>query len=91
MQGSGHEEPLADEPADPSAIQVLRRYCGQVEIIRFESPVRWVRAARSLALGRTVTEALRAAVVREALRGRRGPGRARNTLRVRVDVPDPEL
>ena len=42
-------------------------------------------------VGRTVTEALRAAVVREALRGRRGPGRARNTLRVRVDVPDPEL
>lgn len=43
--------------------------------------------------GRPVTEALRAAVVREALRGGRGRGggRARNTLRVRVDVPDPEL
>lgn len=41
--------------------------------------------------GRAVTEALRAAVVREALRGRRGAARARNTLRVRVDLPDPEL
>src|SRR5690606_4719715 len=43
--------------------------------------------------GRPATEALRAAVVREALRGGRGRGggRTRNTLRVRVDVPDPEL
>lgn len=45
--------------------------------------------------GRTVAEALRAAVVAEALSGRRSPRgggpRVRNTLRVRVDVPDPEL
>lgn len=43
--------------------------------------------------GRQVTETLRAAVVADALRGRRrkGGARARNTLRVRVDVPDPEL
>ncbi|HET8928973.1 MAG TPA: primosomal protein N' [Microbacterium sp.] len=43
--------------------------------------------------GRAVTETLRAAVVADALRGRRrkGGAGARNTLRVRVDVPDPEL
>jgi primosomal protein N' (replication factor Y) len=45
--------------------------------------------------GRAVAEALRAAVVAEALSGRRNPKtagpRVRNTLRVRVDVPDPEL
>jgi len=45
--------------------------------------------------GRAVADALRAAVVAEALSGRRNPKKAgprvRNTLRVRVDVPDPEL
>jgi primosomal protein N' (replication factor Y) len=43
--------------------------------------------------GRDVTETLRAAVVADALRGRRrkGGAGARNTLRVRVDVPEPEL
>ncbi len=45
--------------------------------------------------GRVVAEALRTAVVAEALHGRRrakgAPPAARNTLRVRVDVLDPEL
>lgn len=44
--------------------------------------------------GRVVTETLRAAVVAEALRTRRRKGataHVRNTLRVRVDLPDPEL
>ncbi|MFT4219621.1 MAG: primosomal protein N', partial [Microbacterium sp.] len=50
------------------------------------------------ASGPAVTESLRAAVVAEALRARRRPkardrpaAASRNTLRVRVDVPDPEL
>ncbi|MFT4305953.1 MAG: primosomal protein N', partial [Microbacterium sp.] len=45
------------------------------------------------AAGAVVTASLRAAVVAAAVRGR-GPRRtqgARNTLRVRVDVPDPDL
>lgn len=45
--------------------------------------------------GRAVTDSLRAAVVTEALRARRNPKargpRPRNTLRVRADVPEPEL
>jgi primosomal protein N' (replication factor Y) (superfamily II helicase) len=45
--------------------------------------------------GRAVAESLRATSVAEALRVRRNPKgrgpRPRNTLRVRVDVPDPEL
>ncbi len=45
--------------------------------------------------GRAVTAALRAAVVADAVRGRRGrrrgPAASRNTLRVRLDLPDPEL
>lgn len=44
--------------------------------------------------GAAVTESLRAAVIADALRARRRPGsgpRVRNTLRVRVDVPDPDL
>ena len=46
--------------------------------------------------GRAATEALRAAVVAAALRTRRrakggGPPMPRNTLKVRVDVPDPDL
>lgn len=46
--------------------------------------------------GRAVTESLRASVVAESLRARRSktprpPGGARNTLRVRVDVPDLDL
>lgn len=57
-------------------------------------------AARALvrfeyAAGRAVAEALRATVVAEALRVRRlarpGAPRPRNTLRVRVDVPDLDL
>jgi len=45
-------------------------------------------------LGTAVTEALRAAVIAEALGNRRRKGRApgaRNTLRVRVDLPDLDL
>ena len=46
-------------------------------------------------LGRTVTATLRAAVIADAVRGRRGrrrgPATSRNTLRVRLDLPDPEL
>ncbi|ALJ20189.1 hypothetical protein [Microbacterium sp. No. 7] len=41
-------------------------------------------------LGKAVAESLRAAVVSEALRGRRGRDR-RTTLRVRLDVPELEL
>lgn len=46
------------------------------------------------ALGARVTESLRAAVVSRALKARRPKGRpapARNTLRVRVDLPDLDL
>lgn len=45
--------------------------------------------------GRAVAESLRAAVIARALRSRRGPRaeatRARNTLKVRFDPPDPQL
>jgi primosomal protein N' (replication factor Y) len=45
--------------------------------------------------GKAVTGSLRAAVIADAVRARRtrgrSPARSRNTLRVRVDVPDPEL
>lgn len=45
--------------------------------------------------GKAVTGSLRAAVIADAVRARRTrgrtPARSRNTLRVRVDVPDPEL
>jgi primosomal protein N' (replication factor Y) (superfamily II helicase) len=57
-------------------------------------------AARALvrfeyALGRPVAETLRAAVVADAVRGRaaarrKSPG-PRNTLRIRLDIPEPEL
>lgn len=47
------------------------------------------------AIGRAVAGSLRASVIADALRARRGRGRgasaARHTLRVRVDVPDPDL
>jgi primosomal protein N' (replication factor Y) len=49
------------------------------------------------ALGRAVAQTLRAAVVADAVQGRRSRAKgraaaaARNTLRVRVDVPDPDL
>ena len=46
------------------------------------------------ALGRGVAESLRASVVSEAIRGRRrrgAPAGPRNTLRVRLDVPDLDL
>jgi primosomal protein N' (replication factor Y) len=49
------------------------------------------------ALGRAVAGTLRAAVVADAVQGRRSRAKgraaaaARNTLRVRVDVPDPDL
>ncbi|WP_200847015.1 primosomal protein N' [Microbacterium sp. 18062] len=43
--------------------------------------------------GKAVAQTLRAAVIADAVQGRRGrgPGAPRNTLRVRVDVPDPDL
>jgi primosomal protein N' (replication factor Y) len=64
--------------ADPDAVRAL---------VRFDYPH-----------GRAVADSLRASVVRAALRSRsrpRGPGGGSrtpgNTLRVRLDIPDPEL
>ena len=68
-----------DIPPDPTATRV--RPAARV-LVRFD-----------YAHGAAVTSSLRAAVVAAALRGRRGPrnGAPRNTLRVRVDLSDPEL
>ena len=53
-------------------------------LVRFEYP-----------LGRAVAESLRASVVADALRARRSPRergpRPRNTLKVRLDVAEPDL
>lgn len=82
---------------DPDAV------IGPVEIPADPLATRPGPAARVLvrfdyAQGPAVTTSLRAAVVAAALRGRRGPraggpgtGASRNTLRVRVDLADPEL
>jgi sugar transferase (PEP-CTERM/EpsH1 system associated) len=47
---------LADEVPDESAVEVLRRYCKRVEVVRLGRVTRGVRALASLALGRTATE-----------------------------------
>lgn len=66
-------------PADP---RTTRSAPGVRVLVRFD-----------YAQGTAVTTSLRAAVVAAALRGRRGPrnGAQRNTLRVRLDLADPEL
>ncbi|WP_224785846.1 primosomal protein N' family DNA-binding protein [Microbacterium caowuchunii] len=65
-------------------------------VIPGEDPPRYRALVRfDYALGKPVTQTLRAAVIADAVQARkgrrRGPGAPRNTLRVRVDVPDPDL
>lgn len=47
---------LADEPVDPAALEVLRRYCARVAVVPLGPRSRWLRAALSVARGHTVTE-----------------------------------
>lgn len=75
----------ADVPAltDTSILGPVPREDAVRALVRFE-----------YALGRPVAESLRASVVAAALRGRRrrgAPPGPRNTLRVRLDVPDLDL
>lgn len=75
----------ADVPAltETSILGPVAREDSVRALVRFE-----------YALGRAVAESLRASVVAAALRGRRrrgAPSGQRNTLRVRLDVPDLDL
>jgi sugar transferase (PEP-CTERM/EpsH1 system associated) len=61
---------LADEPAGEEAIAVLRNLCEQVGIVRVGRCGRWLRAAASLACGRSLTEgAFRSTALRKLLAG----------------------
>ncbi len=83
-----------------SALAELRRVVPELDGEAVLGPVAHDDAVRALVrfdygLGARVTESLRASVVSQAMKGRRPakgrtPGPA-NTLRVRVDVPDPDL
>jgi sugar transferase (PEP-CTERM/EpsH1 system associated) len=46
---------LADEPVDSQALSVLESYCREVAVVPVAPRFRWVRAARSLALGKTAS------------------------------------
>src|SRR5262245_52733438 len=47
---------LADEPVDERALTALKRYCERVEVVPVGSRTRWLRALRSFALGKTISE-----------------------------------
>lgn len=47
---------LADEPVQDEHREALARICRRLEVIRIDSPLRWVRAAGSLAVGRSISE-----------------------------------
>ncbi len=47
---------LADEPVPENDLRVLQQLCQRVQIIRLPAKGRWVKAAVSLASGRTATE-----------------------------------
>ena len=83
-----------------TALQKLREDVPELDAEAILGPVDGEDGARALvrfdyARGARVTESLRASVVNDAVSGRRPPrGKGqvrRNTLRVRVDVPDLEL
>ena len=89
-----------DRPAVEAAIAQLRAAVPSLDAAAVLGPVPRDEGTRALVrfdygLGPRVTETLRAAVVAQALSVRRGargrPAAARNTLRVRVDVPDLDL
>ncbi|GAA1988559.1 primosomal protein N' [Microbacterium pumilum] len=82
-----------------TALDALRNAVTELDDAAVLGPVDREGTVRALvrfdyALGAKVTESLRASVVRQALKTRRAKGRPtgpRNTLRVRVDVPDLDL
>ncbi|MCU4672045.1 primosomal protein N' [Microbacterium fluvii] len=87
-------------PAVQHALTVLREEVPSLDDEAVLGPMAEGEGVRALvrfdyASGRAVTESLRAAVVADAVRARKAPkGRPavpRNTLRVRVDVPDLDL
>jgi glycosyltransferase involved in cell wall biosynthesis len=47
---------LADEPVKDEHREALARLCRRLEVIRIDSPLRWVRAAGSLTMGRSISE-----------------------------------
>ncbi|MBN1588459.1 MAG: TIGR03087 family PEP-CTERM/XrtA system glycosyltransferase [Pirellulales bacterium] len=49
---------LSDHAVPDETMSVLRRYCRRVADVRLDRRLRWLGAARSMALGRTATEGL---------------------------------
>ncbi len=52
------EEPLSEDSDTSDAIGALQQHCARVEAVGLNRPMRWVRAAWSVARGRTATEGL---------------------------------
>ncbi|BDV30570.1 primosomal protein N' [Microbacterium terricola] len=89
-----------DRPAVDAALTALRTAVPALDAEAVLGPMAADEGVRALvrfdyAQGTAATESLRASVIAEALRSRKAPkgrpARPRNTLRVRVDVPDLDL